>query len=269
VPATVLFFDLDGTLMVNPFAKEVFPTAIGKLAEATGLAPGTLADEIVVENRHRQARPDPANQALVMDWDDIIHAVACRHGVPEGTIPTDICQELLRQHAAPPFTATLDNAVEVLRTLRAPGRHRWFVVASMGLSKYQMPVLRSLGLYAQFDDFLMPDLTGCLKFERCFYERYLDDPGANRLFISIGDNYLHDVAFPRSLGFHPVLRLPVPELNRYEPFERPAHLAPYTHLIQYYPDDPGAATALPDAVITNLAELPAVVAWLEQQYARR
>ncbi len=266
MPTTVLFFDLDGTIMVNPFAKEVFPVVIGRLAAATGLAPEMLADEIVAENRHRQAHPDPANQALVMDWDDIVQVVARRHGVPGGTIPPDICQELLRQHAAPPFMATLDNAVEVLRTLRAPGLHRWFVVASMGLSKYQVPVLRSLGLYAQFDDFLMPDLTGCLKFDRRFYEKYLDAP---RLFISVGDNYLHDVALPRSLGFHPVLRLPVPELNRYTPFERPAHIAPYTHLIQYYPDDPALATALPDAVITSLAELPAAVAHLEQQYSRR
>jgi FMN phosphatase YigB (HAD superfamily) len=269
VPATVLFFDLDGTLMLNPFDREVFPVAIGKLAAATGLAPERLLGEIVAENQHRQAHPDPAAPALVMDWDDILQVIARRHGLPEGAIPPDLCQELLRQHAAPPFTATLDNAVEVLRTLHAPGKHRWCVVASMGLGKYQMPVLRSLGLYDQFDDFLMPDLIGCLKFDRRFYEKYLDSSGANRLFISVGDNYLHDIAFPRSLGFHPVLRLPVPALNRYEPFERPAHLAPYTHLIQYYPGDPATATALPDAVITDLAELPAVITQLEQQHARR
>jgi putative hydrolase of the HAD superfamily len=260
---TILFIDLDGTIMVNPFARYVFPAVLGRLAEATGMTYSALMDAITAENWRRQHMPSPQSAAWVMDWDDIIADVARQHGAPPDTIAPGACEWLARQHAAPPDSATLDDAVTVLARIRATGCRR-LVVSSMGLSKYQFPVMRGLGLYACFDDFLMPDLVGALKFERAFYARYLESPDG-RLFISVGDNYLHDVAFPRSLGFRSVLRLPVPGLARLDPFERPARTATYGHMIQYYPADPAAATTLPDAIVTDLAELPAVIERIEAQ----
>lgn len=254
---TVLFFDLDGTLMVNPFNKIVFPAAMAKLSALSGRAADTLLADVLAENRYRMAAVPYENAAWVMDWDDILQTVAHRSGVPNGAIPTTLCEDLARQHAAPPDTATLDDAVSALRALKAA--HRRLVVATMGLSKYQFPVMRALGLYELFDDFLTPDITGYLKTERAFYAKYLDSPG-ERLRIHVGDNYMHDVEFPKSLGGRSILRLPAPELGVYTPFARPAHLAPYGGRIQNYPP---TISALPDAVVITLAELPEVVAQIE------
>ncbi|HRE47559.1 MAG TPA: HAD family hydrolase [Aggregatilineales bacterium] len=259
--STILFIDLDGTCMVNPFARQVFPRVMGMLSQACALPPENLLRQVLAENAHRQTLPNPLSAAWVWDWDQIVQEIAGRHGIPLGVIPLDICAVLARQYAAPPDTATLDEAEVHLCALRAA--HRVLNVASMGLNVYQRPVLDALGLTECFDDFLMPDITGFQKTERGFFARYLDDPAAppHRCYISVGDNFMHDVAAPKRLGFSAVLRLPVPELESLSPFERPAHIEPFSAHIQRYPAETGGV--LPDAVIVHLSELAEVVRVLE------
>jgi FMN phosphatase YigB (HAD superfamily) len=202
----------------------------------------------------------------VWDHDDIMMTVAAAYRIPDGALSPRLHEELCAAHAAPPHTATLDDAASVLRSLKtAPdGRPRRLVVSTMGLSKYQLPVMRALGLYELFDDVLTPDLTDHLKTARGYYARYLDAAGtyASARRINIGDNYEHDIEVPKSLGALAVLRLPEPELAAFTPFERAAHLAAYSATIQNYPTD-RPVRAVPDAVVISLAELPAVIAHLE------
>lgn len=257
---TVIFFDLDGTLMVNPFNRQIFPEVFAGLAAQTGRPADQWAAEVFGENARRMADPDPANFPATMDWDDIIATVAARHGATfqRGSLPA-----LAEKYATPPYINTLDDAVSALRTLREPG-HRWLVVASMGLSKYQNPVMKALGLYDCFDDFLMPDLNGYLKTDPRFYGRYTGN-GRQLQLIHVGDNYVHDVRIPAEIGAHPVLRLPVRDVEfaALDPFERPPLISEYGAMIQFYPSNPRYADMLPDAVVVSIQELPSVVARLE------
>lgn len=261
---TYLFIDLDGTVMVNPFGKQVFPRIFGMLSQACGIAPETLLREAVKENERRQHHSAPPSAAWIMDWDHIIQEIAGRYGVTEGIIPSDMCVQLARQYAAPPHTSTLDEAVTHLCRLEAP--HRTLSVSTMGLSKYQRPVLDALGLSPCFDHILTPDLTGFQKTERGFFQDLVDAAPPDSIFISVGDNFMHDVYYPKQFGFYSVLRLPEPTLNPLDPFDRPVHIAAYRERIQYYPDD--TKGVLPDAVITHLSQLPEVVFRIEEQRDR-
>jgi FMN phosphatase YigB (HAD superfamily) len=127
------------------------------------------------------------------------------------------------------------------------------VVATMGLSQYQFPVLKALNLYDFFEGFLTPDRTGYLKMHPEFYQQYIDYP--NR--IHIGDRYDHDCWYPHQFGAKTILRLPLDELRDQSPFKRPALLSSLN-----VPLVPPKPELLPDAVIVHLAELPNVITQL-------
>jgi len=189
-----------------------------------------------------------------MDWDDIIETVAARYGV-DG-VPS--AETLVIQHAHPPHTALIDDALNVLTHLKQGGRRK-LVVASMGLARYQLPVLRGLELYPLFDDFLMPDLSGYLKTERKFYKDYPTEDG---LRIHVGDRYDHDCYFPSLWGAKTVLRLPFPEFINIPPMERPALLKTIRWRVGGMLPE---MNILPSAVVTHLSELAEVVEILERQ----
>lgn len=261
---TVLFFDMDGTLVANQYGRYVFPEVVGPLAAAAHTTFEALMERITAENWRRQNAHERPSAAWVMDWDDILRGLAVEIGRDDVQLPPEALAACGARYARPPYCATLDNAASVLRRLREPS-HRRLVVSTMGLSKYQYPVLRGLGLYELFDDFLMPDLVNALKTERAFFGAYLTQADTPRQrLISVGDNYLHDVAVPKQLGFGSVLRLPAPELAMLDPFARPPHIHAFGAQIQYYPTDPAQADALPDAVVIDLAELPEVIERMEQ-----
>jgi FMN phosphatase YigB (HAD superfamily) len=240
-----LFFDLDGTLMVNPFGGVVFPAVTRLLAKKTGLPTDQILDEIMAEHDARLENPLP-DRAQTMNWDDLFQAMAARYGVSLDFS----AEEAVRQHASPPYTRILDDAREVLEYLS--GSHK-LIVASMGLSIYQTPVLQGLDLYHLFDDFLMPDTTGYLKTERGFYGDYLQEKNPR---IHIGDRYDHDCLIPASFGAKTVLRIPSPKMAAYTVWERPKHLTEVRDQMERLPEKPAV---LPDAVITHLRELPAVI----------
>jgi FMN phosphatase YigB (HAD superfamily) len=250
MPPSVLFFDLDSTLMINPFWKVVFPQVTAEIGAAAGLSPDEVFELILAEHDRRLADPLP-DRALTMDWEDIMQTAAQNLGVAfEGS-----AEELVKAHAGPPHSYTLDGAEKVLGELKAGGYK--LVVSTMGLSKYQFPVMRALGLYDFFDDFLTPDLTGYLKTEREFYAAYLESAPRR---IHIGDRYDHDCYWPQQFGTRSILRLALDELKPYPPLERPQYLEGLKERIS------GRMEVLdppPDAVVVHLAELPGVIAELE------
>lgn len=251
--ASVLFIDLDATVMTNPFWTAVFPALGEVFQQATGVAPDIIINELVSENRRRLDHP-PSDQAVAMDWDDIAQTVARNHNMRL----TESVEDLVKRFSGPPYASILDDAPSVLRGLSNGGRRR-LVVASMGLAKYQFPVLHSLDLFDCFDDFLMPDLTGFLKTDRRFYSKYLQG-NDNVKFVSIGDHYIDDVLCPRSFGFRSVLKANVPEIQALLPFERPTHLGEYRGKVRGLSNN---LSVLPDAVILDLSELADVIKQIE------
>lgn len=239
---TVLFIDLDETLIEGPFDQTVWPAVLEELSAKTGLPIEPLMREIVVENRERQN--DASIPAIAaMDWDDIVQTVAARHGVAlEARLVT-----LVRANAA--ATKVLDDGAAVLRRLASPGRA--LVVATKGLAKYQRPLLDAAGLTPLFQDILTPDRSNALKKHSGFFA---DWPERAKLHIMVGDRYDDDVVYPSARGFKTVWKqIKVPEpLHNQDPFTR-ARLYPYADW----------QAARPDAIIVSLTELPDVVYHLE------
>lgn len=253
---TVIFFDLDGTLIVNPFGAAVWPAILGELADKSGQSVETVRARIIEENFLRQ-NATPVHAVAAMDWDDIVQTVAAQLGVS-----LDLrCDELVLANALE-HSSILDNGVETLKMLSAP--HRALVVATKGLAKYQLPVLDALGLLPLFTAVLTPDTHNALKRNPAFFG---DWPKQTRLQIMVGDRYDDDIEAPGSYGFKTVWKLPNLEtsLAKRDPFTR-ALLYDYSQPTpveteRRLSDDSGFRPA--DAIITSLVELPAVVRRLE------
>ena len=241
---SVLFVDLDGTIIRGPFEPAVFPVVFCELARKTGLDEKEIRRLAVQENVDRQ-RDANCSAVRAMDWDDIFDTVAARLGVKLDARAV----ELAHSHTRPPDTAVLDEADQVLRQLISS--RRAIVVATKGLRKYQRPVLDALGLTPLFTDILTPDVNGALKNKLAFYG---DWPQAAQLKISVGDHYEDDVVSPRQFEFTTIWKRHSSDdaLNRLNPFERPANF-----------DYAEGQTVRPDAIIVSLSELPHVVEELE------
>jgi FMN phosphatase YigB (HAD superfamily) len=256
---TILFIDLDGTLCVNPFRTAVFPRIIDILSPRTGLSAQELLERFTHEFQQRIAESVDGRAGLAADWDDIIHTIARRLGVSLDVSVVGLVTEFAR----PPYIRVLDEGNAVLQTLHG-SPHRRLVAATMGLTKYQLPVLKGLGLLPLFDDVLAPDQTGFLKTDRRFYSRFTDQV-PTPLLISIGDHFEDDVLCPKSFGFVSILKAPIPELAAIDPIERRYHLAAFRSQIRGLPENP---PILPDAVITSLTELPELITCLEHAHER-
>jgi putative hydrolase of the HAD superfamily len=240
---SVVFFDLDGTIMMNPFDTAVWPVVMGEIADKAGLPVEQVSDLIIEENRLRQ---DDQNVLAVtaMDWDDITRTVAARLSVSlESSCEDLVCANALAH------SSVLDDGADVLRELTAP--HRALVVATKGLAKYQQPVLDALGLTPLFTAIITPDTHAALKTSPAYYGEWA---AGTRLQIMVGDRYDDDVAPAGSYGFKTVWKLENLDdrLRGKDPFAR-ALLYDYARHQQISAD----------AIITSLQELPAVVRRLE------
>jgi FMN phosphatase YigB (HAD superfamily) len=242
---SVLFFDLDGTLMVNPFGGAVWPQVLADLEGESGKPRAELYALIEAEYDARQADPlsDPIR---AMDWDDITRTVALRLGAD---LHHDLVA-LVQQHAAS-HSAILDDGLDILQALQSP--ERALLVATKGLARYQQPVLDALGLTPHFTAILTPDVHHGLKRDRAFFGEW---PGQGQTAIMIGDRYDDDVLYPTGHGLRSIWK-PSPDqvpppLHSLDPFGR----------AQYYPwsdDQPAHA----EAIILHLRELLTVISAME------
>src|SRR5687768_2033726 len=106
---TVVFVDLDGTIIDGPFETVVFPQVFNKISQATGLDLKAVRKIVVSENMSRQKDPNiPAT--LSMDWDDIFRTVFRKLG-----LNWDIdAASIVRNHSIPPYSHIIDDAKLVL-----------------------------------------------------------------------------------------------------------------------------------------------------------
>lgn len=242
---SVLFIDLDNTILEGSFESVVFPIIFDELSQKSGLTVSEIRKMIVNENFSRQDNPD-IEPDLAMDWDDIVQTIANKLGVE---IPQSLVLNIIKSHLHPPFIKLLDNALETLNILKS--KQRYLVAATKGLSKYQMPLIEALGINSIFADILTPDKNNALKKDLKFYGDWVN---ISPIKIIVGDHLMDDVVYPKSFGFKSVWRLMDDTLfkNESSPFERP---------LQYnYPE---GISVKPDAIIYNLKELPDVIRTLE------
>jgi FMN phosphatase YigB (HAD superfamily) len=209
---SVVFVDLDRTVIESSFTFAVFQVACGEIASKSGLDIKKIRCLVKQENTERQKNPN-VDVVLAMDWDDILQTIATRLGV---ILETNVL-EFIRSHAGPPHSRLLDNADKVLQRLTSP--HRAIVAATNGLSKYQLPVLDALQLTLLFDDILTPDSSNALKNDIDFYGQW---PDTTKLQIIVGDDYEFDIQIPHRFGFKTIWKLngKKSKTRRIEPFRR-------------------------------------------------
>lgn len=251
---TIIFFDIDSTLIENRFTYPLISEIMQPVLDSSGLSPEQVGQALFEENTRRQQ--ENPNDPHTMDWDDILETVAARHNV-------QLTRRLIdgwRERSTPEYIDVLDQAGDVLAQLKQP--HRKLVISTKGLSKYQEPVLKAVGLFDLFDDHLTPDRTGYLKTQPEYFGAYTGN-GRTARFIQVGDHCYDDVICAKRNGFTAIQRVPIDDLRLLDPFERPAKLAEYREQISTYPTQ--GMPVLPDAVVVSLEELPSLITQIESQ----
>jgi FMN phosphatase YigB (HAD superfamily) len=240
---SIVFIDLDKTILSGVFPTVVFPTLFGEMSRKTGLSSLEIQTLVFEENFRRQTDPHcPAMQA--MDWDDIFATISGRLNLHLERTATEICLASLQA----PNVWALDGAAEMLTALKSNSRA--LVVATNGLQKYQFPTLEALQLTPYFADILTPDRSNCLKTCPEFYADW-----ANKAVIRImlGDRYDDDVLSSKALGFFSIWKTELSEIEEsFSPTERATR---YRQSVQ--------KEAYPDAIVAGLSEVPQVVFQIE------
>lgn len=187
-----LTFDLDGTLMQNPFGKWVFPEINETYAAATDHR--DIVKDMVQEFKRRN---DAKRYRESYDWDDILDTV-CADG---GLVNELNIVELVKKHAIPPKVYLLEEGIaDILGELLAQGFA--LGVITNGFSCYQLPVLEALGISDVFQKIVAPDIVGSAKPDPRIGDDYMEN---GSLIAHIGDRVDHDISFANRLGVPSIL----------------------------------------------------------------
>lgn len=203
-------FDLDGTLMQNPFVDYVFPEIESTVLEkATSV--GKVIDSLVSEHNRRM------KENLIVeayDWDDIV-----RRYLAQNQIEIEInVEDIVKKHSISPKVYLLEaGIIEALAQLKEQGYH--LAVATNGFFKYQSPVLDALGLTEVFDLIITPEEAGYAKPNVKMFESLHEE---GEIVAHVGDRIDHDVSLANELGIPSVfIYRKLPEsLQRLAPLER-------------------------------------------------
>ena len=242
LPRSVVFIDLDHTLLEGPFETVVFPQILGEISRQTGLGYEDLLSQVRQENLKRMAGP-PFSPVQAMDWDDIFSQAAASLGARLRFTAVELVQAYLR----PPYIHLHEGAREALERLSQDRPRRAVVLATKGLRKYQLPLLQAFDLTSFFDELITPDSYLALKYSPAFYGSW---PQRTRLQVMVGDNYQDDVLPAHRFGFKTIW------VNR-SPRQQPDG--------RWTWDLPEGQSLWPDATIVSLVELPDWVCKFERE----
>ncbi|TCZ77410.1 HAD family hydrolase [Paenibacillus albiflavus] len=181
-------FDLDGTLMQNPFQKAVLPQV-----QAMILNHSEANYDVVKSLFHKHVCRLQAGLFVdAYDWDDIV-----QHEIIDRKLDLSInVEELVIQHSKAPYIRLLDETiVPALEQLRADG----FSLAAVtnGFYKYQYPVLESLGIAQYFDEVVTPERCGSGKPDIRMLTSLRD---TGEIVAHVGDRFEHDVYMAKHAG---------------------------------------------------------------------
>lgn len=242
-----LTFDLDGTVLADPFGRLVVPVIDAHFAPALD---GEPASEIIA--RRQRALYERGERLAVFDWDAhtrwLADATGLRWTADVAALADAVAAKLIpaqRQRFVFP------DVRPALQSLRASG---WRLAAvTNGFARYQVPLLRRLGLHDLFHAVIGPDTAGHVKPDA----RILDPlgPGA-RVRAHVGDLLAQDVCLAREAGALAIW------LHRRRPVRAPTRRSLRRRLAIEGREVPVACTAedaWPDAVIADLGEVVALV----------
>lgn len=181
-------FDLDETIMQNPFGKWVFPEIVNMLKKEADTEEDIL-DLIVSEHLQRMSEE---RFLEAYDWDDIVTGVAGNLGA-ESAI--DIERMVIKHSESPKIFLLEDNMLDYLERIKEKGCH--LAAATNGYSKYQLPVLQKLGLDKVFDEVITSDSAGFAKPNPAIMKKLL---GEGEIVAHVGDRIDHDVVLANKLG---------------------------------------------------------------------
>lgn len=190
-------FDLDGVLIENPFRTCVVPQIAKVLRSSPRLAtlPDREADAYLgaaIREAWRERQRSGA-WAPGYDWDAIYGGLARELGAPS---PPDVAELVARCCDRPGTIRLLDGAADGLDRLAAGGVR--LVAMTNGFARYQVPVLRALGVLERFEAVLAPDTLGTAKPDPGVFD------GLDGLVAHVGDTQSHDVAAANAAGIRSV-----------------------------------------------------------------
>lgn len=171
-------FDLDGTIMQNPFIGHVFPEIQWVISmENKDLV--HCVDAFVAEHRKRF---NQEQYVEAYDWDDIIASFLQFHQL---NLMINV-EEMVKKHCVPGSIYLLEEGIlDVLQKLKLRGYS--LAVITNGYSQFQLPVMDALALTPYFDKIITPDTTGFAKPDiKVFME-------LEEVIAHIGDRIDHDV----------------------------------------------------------------------------
>lgn len=245
-------FDLDGTLMQNPFGRWVFPELDATVSRLLG-RPYQMAAEMIREHEERLRNGDGV---AAYDWDGILRILLQRLGIAE---MVDI-EVLVQKHSVTSKISLLEeNTFDVLLQLKTAGYR--IAAVTNGYRKYQYPVMKALGLAEWFDEIVTPEWAACVKPDIGMF-RALSQSG--RVVAHVGDRLDHDVLVANHYGCLSVLvyRSLPEELKGILPHERIHYDSMHEICLQKWKrensivaDDLLPEVPKPDLVIHTLQEL--------------
>lgn len=258
-------FDLDGVLMPSPLRRTVFASLSKVLGEfwaqkqAISLeeAQAQLADMVGAQRSRRIAAGDLVG---AYDWDAIIGSVARSLGYREGFSIAQMVEERCRVAQGLPGYPEVPGVLDRLSEMGV-----YMVVITNGYARYQMPVLRALGLVPYFRRIVTSDLVGHAKPEREIFEYAFNDVALDRRY-HVGDTLSQDVAGANAAGVRSVwLNRDLPESFRAgAPSQRPG-LAGFSEYVESVLKQEEALPTTPESlvpqyVVWRLEEVEALIA---------
>lgn len=238
-------FDLDGTLMQNPFGKWVFP-------EISRLCQQDLRSDLY---RLHQERMRNKQYVAAYDWQEMLEIVLREKGLD---LDIDV-ESLVLKHSVIPKVHLLEEDIpSALQSLSRRGYA--LAVMTNGFEIYQLPVLKALGIDGYFDCIITPEKVGTAKPDVGMADA-LKRMGT--LIAHVGDRIDHDVIFANDLGIASVLVWrEMPEaLRRHPPEERVRTDEGNAYVLAKWREETGdaadqsSAVPAPDLLIYSIQEL--------------
>lgn len=203
------------------------------------------------------------------DWDAAVRSVAYKLGYYEALSVVELVEEGCRLgcvSAYPHAKTTLEELTGAGATL---------VALTNGFTCYQRPVLQALGLLHYFKAVVTPTEAGVSKPAAGIFQAARRAVGLpeNWPAIHVGDSVICDIAGGNAAGMQVIwVNTTLPAAVRAKAaWERPWHpeLAPHLYQVMQrefvYPIyQPTPQQLIPDAVVSDMAEVPAAITYLWQ-----